>query len=367
MAQLPARPLELRGSAAERLAAARELAGHGREVRRLVREVGPDLLLAWGMRTAIVATAAAVATDRRPAILVRHVDFLPGPSIARLMRASVARADRVVVNSQAVARDLDPDGSLGERLSVISPGIDLSDYDAEWDTAPEPEVLLLGALMPWKRPDLALEAVAAGAGRAADGRGRADERRRRAAARLPARARRATRPRRPRRRSPASWPDPRPALGRAWCLLHCADREPFGNVVLQALASGRAGRRAASGGPAEIVDESCGRLYRPGDAEAAATALTEVLSSAEEVERLGAGGRARASWFEADEAHERFAELATAAVASRTAPRAAARAPPPGRHPSRRRNGARDRDASTRRRPSTACCARRRCTCRARA
>ena len=41
-----------------------------------------------------------------------------------------------------------------------------------------------------------------------------------------------------------------------------------------------------------------------------------MLSSADEVERLGAGGRARAGWFEADEARRRFAELAAAAVAS---------------------------------------------------
>ena len=66
-----------------------------RDVRRLVREVGPDLLVAWGMRTAIVAPAAATAMDKRPAVVARHVDFLPGPAIARLMRASVARADRV--------------------------------------------------------------------------------------------------------------------------------------------------------------------------------------------------------------------------------------------------------------------------------
>ena len=173
-----------------------------------MREVQPDLLLAWGMRTAIVAPAATVAVDQRPALLVRHVDFLPGPSVARLMRAAVARADRVCVNSAAVGRDLDPDGSLGDRLAVISPGVHLPDYDAEWAMAPDPEVLLLGALVPWKRPDLALEAVARAAERraaaAADGRGRAHERRGRAAARRPARAGGAARPGGPRRASPAS-------------------------------------------------------------------------------------------------------------------------------------------------------------------
>ena len=80
------RPLELRGGVAEHINAGRELAGHGRDVRRLLREVRPDLLVAWGMRTAIVAPAAALAVDQRPALLVRHVDFLPSPGVARLMR-----------------------------------------------------------------------------------------------------------------------------------------------------------------------------------------------------------------------------------------------------------------------------------------
>jgi N-acetylglucosaminyl-diphospho-decaprenol L-rhamnosyltransferase len=317
---LRARPLELRGGVAERVIAGRELAGHARDVRRLVREVGPDLLLAWGMRSAIVAPAAAAALDRRPAVLVRHVDFLPGPSIARLTRAAVARADRVSVNSQAVARDLDPEGALGDRLSVISPGIELPDFDAEWELAPDPEVLLLGTLMPWKRPDLALEAVAraaesvprlrltiAGAPMNAEGERLVAELRRRAA--RPDLEGRVT--------FAGELADPRPALGQAWCLLHCADREPFGNVVLQALASGRPVVAPDAGGPGEIVDESCGRLYRPGDAGAAAAALVEVLSTPGLADKLGAGGRARAGWFEAAEARQRFADLAREAVAER--------------------------------------------------
>ncbi len=317
---LPTRPLELRGGTAERLSAGRALAGHTRDVRRLVREVGPDLLVAWGMRTAITAPAAVAGLDPRPAVVARHVDFLPGPSIARLVRAAAARADRVSVNSEAVGRDLDPDGSLGDRLSVISPGIVLSEYDRDWGMAAEPEVLLLGALAPWKRPDLALEAVAlaarevprlrlqvAGAPMNAEGE------------RLLAQLRsRAARPDLEGRVDFAGQlDDPRHALSRAWCLLHCADREPFGSVLLQALASGRPVVAPAAGGPAEIVEESCGRLYPPGDAGGAAAALVEVLSNPELLEQLGSAARARAGWFEADEARSRFAELATDAVEGR--------------------------------------------------
>jgi GT2 family glycosyltransferase len=245
------------------------------------------------------------------------------------MRAAVARADRVTVNSEAVGRDLDPQGSLGDRLSVISPGVHLPDYDEEWATAEDPEVLLLGTLMPWKRPDLALEAVAraaksiprlrltvAGSPMNAEGEQLLTKLRERAA--KPDLEGRVT--------FAGELADPRPAIGKAWCLLHCADREPFGNVVLQALASGRPVVAPAAGGPAEIVDDRCGRLYPPGNADAAAEALVELLSNAELTERLGAGGRARASWFEADDSHQRFAEVAQAAVAERGA-RAAERTP----------------------------------------
>ena len=85
--------------------------------------------------------------------------------------------------------------------------------------------------------------------------------------------------------------DPREELAAAACLLHCADAEPFGRVVAEALACGLPVVAPAAGGPAELVDDSCGRLYRPGDPADAAAALSTVLGDRE---RLSAGARARA-------------------------------------------------------------------------
>ena len=98
----------------------------------------------------------------RPRIVVAHHDMLPpGGWIARLVRAAAARADAVIVNSGAVARDLDPAGSLGTRLSVVYPGVDPAppSRPASWPDGP-PVVVVIGALVGWKRVDLALEAIA---------------------------------------------------------------------------------------------------------------------------------------------------------------------------------------------------------------
>ena len=144
---LPARSLVLRGGARTRVRALTALAEHGLQVRRLSRALEPRLIVTWGMRSAIAWRGGSAA---RPAVIAHH-DFLPGPLIGLAMRAAAARADAVVVPSQAVARDLDPRGRLGERLHVIPPGVDVQRFATAAEPAIPPEVLVLGALEEWKR------------------------------------------------------------------------------------------------------------------------------------------------------------------------------------------------------------------------
>ncbi len=264
--------------------------------------VDANLVVAWGMRPAL---AAAVA---RAPFLFQHNDLLPGRWAGGAVRAAARRARRVTALSETIAAEL-PAGAI-----VIHPGIDACPDPAA--PAQPPEVLVLGALVDWKRPDLALEAVAL------------------ARQRLPAlRLRLAGAPiggdtrtlerLRARIRSPdlagavelaGHLPDPRPALARASCLLHCAPREPFGLAVLEALAAGRPAVVPAAGGPAEIVDASCGRLYRPGDATAAAAALVEVLGDPGLTAELGRGGQRRVrARFDRAAARESFAAVVRAA------------------------------------------------------
>jgi glycosyltransferase involved in cell wall biosynthesis len=195
---------------------------------------------------------------------------------------------------------------------VVHPGVDLGRFAAGAAAANGAHVLVLGALVPWKRPDLALEAAALAAESVPGLRltlagaplGHDDG--------LLSRLReRAERPDlRGRVRFAGGVPDPRPALGEASCLLHCADREPFGMALVEALASARPVVAPAAGGPLEIVDPSCGRLYPPGDADAAAAFLVELLQDGDTAVSLGEAARRRAEReFDLDRARQRFRDL----------------------------------------------------------
>jgi glycosyltransferase involved in cell wall biosynthesis/GT2 family glycosyltransferase len=314
--ELPARSLHVRRSLRDRVASFGRVAAHSRELRRLYQDVRPSLVVAWGMRSAIATSAAMRRIEAPPPWIFEHIDFLPGPAIARAVRAAAARADRVVCVSHAVARDLDPHETLGDRIEVIHCGVDparfqpkarganaearSADADANAGGAAaapgngSAEALLLGAIVPWKRPDLALEIAALAAHdipnlRLRIGGAPLDAEGEQLLARL---RKRAAQPDLAGRVDFAGrLDDPASALREADALLHCSDREPFGLVLVEALASGTPVVAPAAGGPAEIVDATCGALYPPGDTGAGARALAGVLRNSPE---LSAPARKRA-------------------------------------------------------------------------
>ncbi len=301
--------LELRG---ERLLAAARLAAHAREAGALIDAVDPDLVVAWGMRSALALWLARAS--RRAPIVFAHNDFLPGPSIGAFVRAAAATFDRVLVPSAAVAADLDPAGRLGDRIAVVNPAVEVESFAAlNGRPAHPPEVLVLGALVDWKRPDLALEVVAIARTR------RPELRLRLVGAPLGAEAEKLW----ARLRQRASQPDlegavefvgpvadPRPELSRAMCLLHCAPQEPFGLALVESLASGRPVVAPDAAGPREIVDRSCGILYPPGDAQAGAAAVLRLLDDPAQAAAMGTRGRERArARFDLAQARSRFADV----------------------------------------------------------
>ena len=272
------------------------LAAHRRELRNLLDSLRPDIVVLCGMRS-VIAGLALGRPGRGPAVVFQHSDLLPGPVIGRLVRRAARRSDLVLALSRAVADDLDPEDVLGERLQVVQPGIEVERFDAGARPAEPPEVLVLGAIAPSKRPDLALEAFAL-ARRAHPGL-----RLRLAGQPLTDSDRQLAEALHARAAQPdlagsvellGGVVDPARELERAACLLHLAPREAFGMAVLEALAAGRPAVVPDSGGPAEIVDESCGILYPPGDVGAAADALVRLASEPGLAARMGAAGRERA-------------------------------------------------------------------------
>src|SRR5439155_1064983 len=144
---LHGRRLELRGSTRDLVGAPLRLGAHAVEVRRLVEERRPDVLIAWGTRSAMACAAAIRTLSWRPPFIQQGNDLLTGPLIARAARETARRADLVVSLSATIARDLDPDRSLGERSAVAWPGVDIEAYAEIGPPRGAPHAVVLGAMV----------------------------------------------------------------------------------------------------------------------------------------------------------------------------------------------------------------------------
>jgi glycosyltransferase involved in cell wall biosynthesis len=85
--------------------------------------------------------------------------------------------------------------------------------------------------------------------------------------------------------------------------------EPFGQVVVQAMARGRVVVAAGEGGPAEIVTPGSGLLYTPRDPGSLARALTTVLADERHRHDLGRAARVRAADFHPDHSVGVFTDI----------------------------------------------------------
>lgn len=96
-------------------------------------------------------------------------------------------------------------------------------------------------------------------------------------------------------------------------VVHASDREPFGIVVVEAMALGKAVVAGAEGGPAEVITPGENGLLAPfGDAPALAAALLRYLDDPALAARCGAAAAERARDFSA----QRYAVAFTDAVLS---------------------------------------------------
>jgi glycosyltransferase involved in cell wall biosynthesis len=91
-------------------------------------------------------------------------------------------------------------------------------------------------------------------------------------------------------------PDIAAVMGACSVVVCPSVREPFGLVVVEAMAAGAAVVVSDSGGPAEIVEDgSSGLHFRTGDPASLAQAVLRLLRDPPLRERLAAGGRSRAA------------------------------------------------------------------------
>jgi len=116
--------------------------------------------------------------------------------------------------------------------------------------------------------------------------------------------------------------DIRTALGEMDILVHASDEpEPFGRVLVEAMAAGKPVIAANAGGPREIVaDGETGILFEPGSPESLAAALRRLLQDKELRQRMGEAGRERVKeHFHARQQVEQVQEVYEEVLAGKSA------------------------------------------------
>jgi glycosyltransferase involved in cell wall biosynthesis len=93
-------------------------------------------------------------------------------------------------------------------------------------------------------------------------------------------------------------------------VVHASDREPFGIVVIEAMALGKPVIAGSEGGPREIIEDGVnGVLFPYGDAGALATALLRYLDDPDFARQMAEAARRRTQDFTAERYVERFVEV----------------------------------------------------------
>jgi len=281
-------------------------------LRRRLRAEAPDLVQTNGMKAHVLGAWAAP----RGVPVVWHLhDYVNSRAVMRkLLRVSARRGVRGVAVSRSVADDAA--GAFGPRVPVVAlyNAVDLDRFrpgpgDGAWldGAAGLPaagggvvRVGLVATYAKWKGHDVFLEAVAKLPAdlparfyvvggpiyKSAGSQHDPDELRAKARALgLEGRVGFA-----------AHQSDPAAVYRALDVVVHASTRpEPFGRVVVEAMACGRAVVAAPTGGAAELFEDGVSALASPpGDAEALAAALARLVGDAGLRARLGAAGRAEA-------------------------------------------------------------------------
>lgn len=278
-----------------------------------IRDHGIRAVVTHGYHAHLYGGAAA-RLARVPCVLWAHSFLAPSDLRSPLVRTSLALPARLILaNSEAVARTLRQHFGERRQTRVVYYGIDLRRFRAGGSPAAArrrigielraPLAVMPGRLQPWKGQRTFIEAA------------------RKVADRLPT-ARfvmvggTTTHGDQPYERELRSriaalrmgnlisitghQHDVIPFLRAAQVVVHASiEPEPFGLVLVEAMACGRPVIASEGGGPAEIVKPGFGLLTPPGDADALARAMLSLLRaprrSSEMGKRAAVAARARYS------------------------------------------------------------------------
>jgi L-malate glycosyltransferase len=297
---LPFRSLRHSGGRAETIRSVfRGLRG-ARDLWRILR-AHPErtVVFAIGIRSGLLASLAATGTGRR--IVWSVPDLLP-PGLLRWTVRAVARlrANALICLSAFIEQDLVGDSAqLKSRSTVVYPGVDLSLFDPGRAHPGAPRASIVGHISPTKRTDLAIDTLERilteepemkleiiGEAQFRDEDVALEELLRRRIAETSELTSSV------RFRGRVS--DVSGALAESGLLLHFRDDEPFGMVLVEAMAQGLPVVAPASGGPLEIVkDGVTGFLFQPGDVDDAADRVLRICRDLDLARRMGRAGRDR--------------------------------------------------------------------------
>jgi glycosyltransferase involved in cell wall biosynthesis len=283
-----------------------------RRLRRVLRALSPDVIHTNGFKMHVLGLRAC-PTRRTPVIWHIHDYTGTRPVMARLLRRYAARPAAAIANSRSVAEDVRL--TCGQRLDVytIYNGIDLKDF-APTGPVLDPDALsglppsapgtikvgMLATLARWKGhetflramalvpPDLPVRGyVASGALYRTDGSQHSLEELKSLIDKLGI----------SRRIGLTGFVSHPASLMRALdIIIHASTQpEPFGLVIAEGMACGRAVIASHTGGASELIDaEVNGLAHPPGDAEKLAERITELATNPQLRSRLGTAGRATA-------------------------------------------------------------------------
>jgi len=266
---------------------------------RLINEEEIKLIHASGIKTHLLTCLLDPLVRAR---IIWHVhDFLRARSFADffLLFAEVF-PDLIIVNSHAVAEDFHGN----RKVIVVHNGVDLDEFSPRREEAQRHDQLrvgMVGALAPWKGQDVFIRAaktvsehvknvrflIIGGEIYDTSGHEGYGEELKRLAASLGL-------------QSQIVFTGFRRDIANIMTsldvIVHCSvEPEPFGRVIVEAMACGKPVIAANAGGVPEIIeDETVGVLVPPGDVERLAEAMRLLLTNERRREALGRAARERA-------------------------------------------------------------------------